>query len=125
MKQTMRMNEMTLPPNEVSRRGRFLVTYQMTLCTPSLFPCKKLLIFVLGLMQNVFKVFNYLSSESVKVGAIKKDAIEARAKAITVTKKNSDVTSKEDLIAIPRRMVAQNAEKSWTVPTLAMQLVTL
>ena len=43
---------------------------------------------------------------------------------MSVTRKKREITSNEDLTAIPTRIVPQSAEKTWTVPTLAMQLVT-
>ena len=125
MKQIKTKRERTFPPSEVTQQGKFLITFPIALFTPFLCSCNKRLNSVLGFMQNEFIGFDSLSSKRVKVGTIINDATKASVKPATVTRKKLNITSKEDLIVIPRRMVAQNAEKSWTVPTLAMQLVTL
>ena len=68
--------------------------------------------------------FNLLSKYVSKVTVTMKDDTERTAKVTIATVKNSEITSKEDLIAIPIRIVPDNADNAEGSPALVTQLLT-
>jgi len=73
--------------------------------------------------EQVLNIMECFFSNNNKVIVTIKDAIETRIKATSVTRKNVEITSKEDLIAIPKRVVPQTADTTWRIPALATQLL--
>lgn len=62
----------------------------------------------------------YINSTTVNI----KDAVKLNAYVTSVAKKNSEITSKEDLTAIPERIIPYNAGNTARNPAFATQLLT-
>ena len=121
-------NAITLPASDVSTRvtlARKFLRLAFRCCMgPMLPPLGNDNLLLQGCSQKVVNVFNCLSSDNNKVTVIMKDAIETITKPTVATRKNSKITSTEDLIEIPKRIVPQNSVNTWTTSTLATQLLT-